>query len=61
MKQCPWCNSESVVRNSPIGFFVECGKNGHIHNVGCFKGAKSFHKTENEAVNEWNKSVKQLK
>lgn len=58
---CPWCKQKAVVRNSPIGFFVECSKNGHIHNLGVFGFDKSFHKTEDEAIKEWNNQIKNMK
>lgn len=60
MKMCPWCNNKAIIRNSPVGFFVECEKNGHIHNIGCFEGVKSFHEIEGEAINEWDENIKKF-
>jgi hypothetical protein len=57
MKKCPWCNNKAVVKNSCVGYFVECGINGHVHNIGVFKDARNFSKTEEEAINEWNVNV----
>ena len=55
--RCPWCNSKAVIRSTTIGYYVECKRKGHVHNIGCFKNAKSFYKTDAEAVNEWNTNV----
>lgn len=57
-KKCPWCGCSAVVRPSALGYFVECSKNGHIHNIGCFDFEKSFRKTEQEAIKAWNDCVK---
>lgn len=42
MKRCPWCNNKAVVKNSPMGYFAECEKNGHIHNIGVFENENAF-------------------
>ena len=57
IKKCPWCGCSSVVRPSAIGYFVECSKNGHVHNVGRFGFEKSYRKTDKEAINTWNNFV----
>lgn len=58
MKDCPWCKRKAVVKNSPLGFYVECEKNGHVHNIGVLVPAtKSYSKTEKEAETLWDKSV----
>lgn len=61
MEKCPWCNNEAVAVNSPLGWFVECRENGHIHNIGVFGHEHSFHDTKDEAMDEWNKQVRMLK
>lgn len=58
MEKCPWCDSEAVTVNSPIGWFVECKKNGHVHNIGVFGYEHSYRKTEEEAIKEWDEQVK---
>ena len=58
MKRCPWCNNKAVVKNIPQGYFAECEKNGHIHNIGVFENAKCFSKSEKESMSEWDKQVK---
>lgn len=60
IKKCPWCGYSAVVRSSVIGYFVECSKNGHVHNVGLFGFEKSYRKTEQEAVKTWNNCVKSI-
>lgn len=55
MKKCKFCGSESHIVKSPLGYFAECSKNGHIHNIGIFDGAKCFCETKEEAEKEWNK------
>ena len=60
IKKCPWCGRSAVVRPSALGYFVECSKNGHIHNVGCFGYEKSFRKTEQEAIKTWNDCIKSI-
>lgn len=57
IKKCPWCGAKSIIRSCAIGYFVECSKNGHVHNVGCFGFDKSFRKTKGQAVNIWNEYV----
>ena len=57
MKRCPWCKNKANIKHSPLGFFAECEKNGHIHNIGVFLNAKCYSKTEQEAIDEWDKQV----
>ena len=62
MKNCPWCKNKAVIRNSPFGYFAECSKNGHIHNIGVIVPITSaFSKTEKEAEEMWDKSVVLIK
>ena len=60
IKMCPWCGLSAIVRPSSLGYFVECSKNGHIHNVGCFGFDKSYRKTEQEAIETWNDCAKSI-
>lgn len=57
IKKCPWCGCVAVVRSSPLGYFVECSKNGHIHNVGCFNINMPYGKTQEQAINLWNDAI----
>lgn len=61
MNICPWCGNKAVVRNSPLGYYAECSKNGHVHNIGVLVPAtSSYSKTENEAKILWNKATKEF-
>lgn len=60
MKNCPWCKEKAVVKNSPLGFYAECSKNGHVHNIGVFGFDKSFCKTEKEAIEVWDEQVQKF-
>lgn len=55
MKKCKFCGNKSHIAKSPLGYFTECSKNGHIHNIGIFDGAKCFCETKEEAEKEWDK------
>lgn len=60
MKNCPWCSNKAVVRNSCLGYFVECEINGHIHNIGVFENVKDFSKTKEEAIKEWDNAIDRM-
>ena len=47
LKNCPFCHCGSHVIETPLGFGVECNKNGHLHNIGIFK-------TKEKAAIAWN-------
>ena len=56
LKSCPSCGSPASVINTVFGWFAECNKNGHIHNVKSFGGG--FAATKEAAIKEWNRCVK---
>ena len=43
-----------VAEDSFLGYFVECSKNGHIHNAGIYPSAHIC-KTPEQAEKEWDK------
>ena len=53
LKPCPVCKSPASVIKTVFGWFAECSKNGHIHNVGTFGGG--FAATKEAAIEEWNR------
>lgn len=62
MNKCPWCEKKAKVKKSPLGYFVECSKNGHIHNIGVLVlGSKAFSETEEEAIKLWNQETKKIR
>ena len=62
MERCPWCKSIAKITNSPLGYFAECSKNGHIHNIGVLLPVTScFSKTKDEAEKLWDKAVENYK
>lgn len=62
MNRCPWCGNEARIQNSVFGYFVECNKNGHIHNIGCLvTGNTAFSKTKKEAIKLWNEETEKMK
>ena len=62
MNRCPWCGNQAKVMNSPIGYYVECSKNGHVHNIGCLVlGVTAFSDTEREAVKLWDEETNRMK
>ena len=61
MRRCPWCKNNAHIKSSPLGYFAECEKNGHVHNIGVFPNAKCFCKTEQEAIEEWDKQASLMK
>ncbi|MBQ7067149.1 MAG: hypothetical protein IJN92_10060 [Lachnospiraceae bacterium] len=62
MRKCPWCKYKATVKNSPLGYYAECERNGHIHNIGVLVSAsKSFKKTKQEAEELWNKEVEKYR
>ena len=56
LKPCPMCGSPASVMKTVFGWFAECNKNGHIHNVGTFGG--TFQETKEAAIEDWNRRVK---
>jgi hypothetical protein len=55
MKKCKFCGNKGHIVKSPLGYFGECCKNGHVHNIGIFYDAKHFCVTEKEAEKEWDR------
>lgn len=55
MKKCKFCGNRAHIVKSPLGYFGECCKNGHVHNIGIFNDAKRFCVTEKEAKKEWDR------
>ena len=55
LKPCPVCKSPASVIKTVFGWFAECNRNGHIHNVGTFGGR--FAATKEAAIEEWNRRV----
>ena len=56
IKPCPICNAQATVVETVLGWFAECSKNGHIHNVGTFGGELST--TKEAAIKEWNRRAR---
>ena len=53
LKPCPVCKSPASVIKTVFGWFAECNRNGHIHNVETFGGG--FAAKKEEAIEEWNR------
>ena len=59
---CPWCGNRAQIVSSPFGYFVECRKNGHVHNIGVLVSPEmSYQKTKESAAELWETFVKKLK
>ena len=54
MLKCKICGSPAKMIKSNLGYFVECEKNGHIHNAGIYPNAHIC-KMPEEAEKEWDK------
>lgn len=54
MIKCKICGAPAKMVKSNLGYFVECSKNGHIHNAGIYPGAHIC-KTPEQAEKEWDK------
>ena len=61
MNRCPWCGNKAKVKPSNLGYFAECSKNGHIHNIGNHVlGSKAFSKTKKEAEELWDNETAKI-
>ena len=54
MLKCKICGSPAKMVKTNLGYFVECEKNGHIHNAGIYPNTHIC-KTPEQAEKEWDK------
>ena len=54
MLKCKICGSPAKMVKTNLGYFVECEKNGNIHNAGIYPNTHIC-KTPEQAEKEWDK------